>query len=156
MKDRNPQDRLVAQVREKINRWLPRIVEGHRILGDGTMTCRFDSSTMVSITVDPFLKERSVIQFRVPLLFDVPRSPELFEWMADSNCSLRPGAIKGIPTLAKDDLVHLFFVYEILGDDVYFEEFSFGIALATASTLNFKHADIRAKFGGESAALPEL
>ena len=118
------------------------------------MTARFNSETFVSISVSPFLKKQALIQFRVPILFDVPKTSELFEWIVRRNSTLQPGAIKAIPTLSDDSLIHLFFTYEMLGDGVYFEEFNFGIALSTAASLDTQLRDLQIRFGGESAEIP--
>lgn len=128
----NPQQGLLLKVRRKVGQWLSTMVDRHEIRSDGTYSARFEA-TNIAISVEPLLKDQTMIQMRTPLLFDSPRSPDLFEWVADRNNFQRAGYLKAIPSKNKVESVHIFFTYELLGDHVDFEEFKFAFSLAAAA-----------------------
>jgi hypothetical protein len=112
------------------------------LIGDGYQV-PFDS-TAVNIQITP-QQDRTLIQMYVPVLHNLPPSPELFEFVATDGQKFFFGSLHYVPEVDDGLLV---FEYTLLGDYLDADELYNALA-ALAVTGNDLDDELQKRFGGK-------
>lgn len=143
----NPaQEALVRSVTEKVQNWLREDIGGFQVDGSGSMSFRV-GSTRVFVDVMPWSEEKTVIRITASLLAEIPRTPELIEWVALEGANYIFGSVRIGSDPDDADLMNAVFAHNLLGDYIDKEEFSDALR-AVAITADGLDTELESKFGG--------
>jgi hypothetical protein len=140
----------ILETREKIRKWLTEELGPVETLPDGSLSFRWGSA-QVFIDVETLsdeLEDETVVRVVAPLLFNVPPSPELYEWVARAMNNYRFGAFVVVDDEEAPGNLRLLHTVALLGTKIDLEEFKMAW-IASASTADDVDDELQAKFGGE-------
>lgn len=134
----------VAAVKDKVQRLLADEFGTIQVTKDGAFTLRSGSARLF-VFVDSAFNDRHVIILANSLVnSDVPRSPELFEYVATNNNYIF-GKLSASPQ--DDGTVDIYFGQSILGDSLDPEELH-SLVYAVGGTIDDIDDEIQSRFGG--------
>lgn len=140
---------MLDDIRAKVQRLL---AQGFEVrLGSGGEWIVPHGSANVWIEVESFdgpEGELGLITFTVPLLRQVPLTPEVYKWVALEGHQFRIGTVCAYEYTDKPGVGNLMFEYRIFGADVDESELSTSVILM-AITGDRIDTELNAKFGGE-------
>ena len=136
----------VAATRAKVQRYLTQNFTDVNVDKDGDFALRHGSARLFAKTRTRDTAEFTWVALEVPLLFEVPESPAVFEYIAlhaDDYIFGHLSAYRGEKGLA------LYFTHSLLGDYLDEEELrrAVGLMLGVANDLD---NELKEKFGGET------
>jgi len=134
----------VAEVKEKVQRYLLELLNTVSLDRDGDFTFRHGSS-QIFISVVAFGESNTSVRIVAPIIRDAPASPELFKFLATGN-TYRFGHLNATE---KDGKVSIVFAHTLLGDFLDPDELKLATVLLarTADELDDK---LKSQFGGQS------
>ena len=139
--------RAVMETRDKIRRWLTDKLHGVEIDSEGNLDFRHGSAR-IRVTVEdlPGDDDDTVVEVVSPVLFDVPKTPELLEWVARSMSKYRFGTFFIVDS--DDGNLNLLYRITLLGTYLDLPEFE-AAYLFVAITADELDNELQEKFGGE-------
>jgi hypothetical protein len=135
------QDVLV--LKDKVQRYLTDLIGVFEVDRHGDFTFQIGSAR-VFVSVGELSNDRTYIGITVPLLFEVPPSPEVFKHIALHADDWIFGHLSAVE---HDTGVNIFFSHRLLGDYLDPEEFR-GALIAVAGTSDQLDNELQAQFGG--------
>jgi hypothetical protein len=115
-----------------------------------------DMSTRVNLSVDPWGKnsdgdESSLVRMWCPILWEVPPSPQLFEWVAKEGGNYFFGHVSVQDDVNNPGKLFLLMTHTLLGD--YLDEGELSSAMyAMLGTADKLDDELKGKFGGKRLA----
>jgi hypothetical protein len=142
----------IDQVKNKIMRMLSSKMS-IRLDDDGDILIQHESAVCF-VSVDEWGEQDGdgddiIIQVRAPILWDVRRTPELYEWVATKGQQFIVGRV----ACNKDEdpaLTNVWFEYSILGDNVDEPEIVMAVS-AVITTANKLDDQLKPLFGGRKS-----
>lgn len=148
MGDSPAQEALVSTVTEKVNRWLAEFVGGYQVDKSGRSSFRFGSAR-IFVGVEPWADENCLVRVGTAVLMDVPKSPELNEWIAYNTGNYIFGTISLSEDSDDTSNANVLIDHVVLGDYIDLEEFRSAVG-AVATTADELDTELKAKFGGNT------
>lgn len=144
----NPaQDKLVVSVTEKVNRWLAEHGGGYDVGQTGSVSIQYGSAR-VFVEVVPWADENVLVRIQTLVLIEVPKSPELYEWIAFNAGNYYFGAIYLATSNDDPDAADVLMEHNLLGDYIDLDEFLAALG-GIASTADELDTELEGKFGGK-------
>lgn len=140
----------LLELRDKVQRSLAEGVGSLEVRPDGMLTFRNDSARVFVRCTEQQLSEdrtRTLVTITAPLVWNVPATPDLFEYVAFNADNWFFGHLS-VETADEGGGVNVFMTHTLLGDYLDAEELrsaAFGIAVAADEIDD----EIKSKFGGE-------
>lgn len=137
----------LLELRDQVQRVLSEGVGSVEVTQEGHVTFRHESSRVFVACREQELGEgrsRLLVQITAPVLFEVPPTPELFEYVATNADNWLFGHLSAT---RDEGTVHIFITHTLLGDYLDAEELraaAFGIAIST----NELDDEMQQRFGG--------
>lgn len=131
----------VLAVKDKVQRWLNDAVGSITIDKDGDFTFRFGSTQIFIGVIDQ--EDRVLVHLQMPLLFEVPLTPELYKYVATENAYF----FGKLRVVEKDGVGLVGFEHTLLGDYLDAEELHAAIRGMVNSGDDVDN-ELQAKFGG--------
>lgn len=131
----------VLAVKDKVQRWLNDAVGTITIDPDGDFTFRFGSTQIFIRVIDQ--EDRVLVFLQMPLLFEVPLTPELYKYVATENTYF----FGKLAVSERDGVGSLLFLHTLLGDYLDAEELHAAIR-GMVNTGDELDNELQARFGG--------
>ncbi len=147
--DVNPaQAQALADLKLKCLEWLADIAGGYEVDKVADAFFRL-GSTRINLFFRPFGDEQTIVSVFVYLLWKVPKTPELMEYVAFNSANHYFGSIQLSPDGDDDEKVTVLFDHSLLGDYIDYEEFK-EAALGVGAVADRLDTELQQRFGGET------
>jgi hypothetical protein len=139
----------VEQVRNKVLRMMAK--EFKITTTDDETILLWYGSVACSVNVEEFMKDsegqNTIIKVAAPILWDVKRTPAVYEWVATTGQSFMIGNV-ACRTAKEPGNTNLFFLHNLFGDNIDEPELTLTVAklVGTADKLD---EELMLKFGGK-------
>ena len=132
----------IADIQQRVHTYLPKFVRSYETTDNGVIAIR-EGSARVFISCLDWGDGNVLVDIRALVAIDVPPSPELFKWVAESSYNV--GALNTVDN--DKGLVDIFLSHKLLGDFMDPDEFEIAVVLV-GRTANQIDDEIKATYGG--------
>jgi hypothetical protein len=133
-------------LKDKVNGFLTEIWDGYQVDSEGDSFIEYGSSRVYFSTY-PRGEDATIVRIQCPLLFDVPITPELFEYVACEGGLYFFGSMRVVLSTDDPSKGLVIFSHSLLGDYLDLEELK-SAALGLLFSADEVDNEMASRFGG--------
>ena len=136
----------IQALKDKVHAWLSEIWGGYQVDSDGDSFIEYGSSRAY-FGIGPFGEDGTIVRIWSVILFNVPITPELFEFVACEGANYHFGRMVVVPKTDDPSVGGVIFDHELLGDYLDLEELK-SAALGLLFSADGVDNEMAGRFGG--------